>query len=355
MAGPQVRGDIKVSRNVQSRKVRQGVRVFKPTPTAATVTLTSGDPYTISLEPTPTTVPPTTATAGIVQLPVVSAGSVISTGSGNDLISTPTGPASGIGTEFRIHNTSNFDAVIQDSGTNSVLVGGLPSGNTAIAYCTDATTSTGVWNVYVVDAAASQLTPRNIPFTAAEGTSATGSISISGTSTVAGAVSLTFSPTSGTQLTTTDNLAIGTTAVQAITALLAALNADTGFLEFYTATLNGTTQIDIASVDNGTRFNAATLDVTVPTGLTGTDGTLTGGSDGSWTRDTPNSESFFSIPQVRHQRGLDPIFSVYENDTANGTRSEVLIESTVTTATGEIRIIVNITPLGIFAGSVDVL
>ena len=355
MAGPQVRGDIRVSRNVQTRKVRQGIRTFTPSSGEIEVKVAAGDGYSILLN---TSAP---ARAVTVTLPTVSTATSEATATVGGTTNVPIGPGAGVGTEFRITNSTGMDAQIHNFGNVSVLTGGLPNGQTAIAFCTDATTTAGVWSVYIVDAASSSLTPRNVPFTEPVGTAASGSVTVTGTVTVVGVATLAFTNVgSASYNVSSTNLGIGTTAVQAVSALVTALNSDAGFTEFYVASADSGTpgQLNVNAVDNGTTYNSTLLDITVPAGLVGTDGTITGGAGGSWTLDESNANDpffYFSIPRVRHQRGLDPIFSVYEQTAGEATRSEVLIDSTVNPTTGEIRILVNTVPEGRFAGSVDIL
>ena len=350
MAGPQVRGDIKVSRNVQTRKVRQGTRNFAAVSGTATLNLTSGDPYSVVIGVS------TDSTGAVIRLPAVVAGSAEGPASASDpQIHTPIGPQSGIGTEFRITNLSSGSVPINDSVGSPQLTGGLPSGNTAIAFCTDASTAVGVWHVYVVDASSTNLTPNNITFDAGVGTKATGTVTLAGASTATGTITVSFTNVAGTTYSVVSNISSGTSSTAAAIIVANDLNSDANFQEFYTATANASV-ITITSLDNGALFNATAVNaVSTATDLTSVGTALASGTAGSWTHDIPNNIYTFTVAEVRHRRGIDPIYEVFEHEVADLDRVKVLIESQVTILTGTIVITVNDTPSGRFAGSVDVL
>ena len=368
MAGPQVRGDIKISRNAQVKKVRQGLLTFVPNTDNPTLTLVSGDPYTIIVNASS----PIMATT--VTLPQVATGSSIPANPNNaTVVNTPRGPESGVGTEFRIVNNSGADLPVRDSSPSNIVT--IPSGNTSVVYCDDASTAPiGLWKNYIVDAATAQLTPRNIAFDGTVGTIASGDITITGTaSTVMGTITVSFTRTSGEVYSvTTANLPTGTTPAGtsnmnftdgAAFAIVQALNNDRTFPEFYIASVSpeGSAVISVEALDTGSTYNAGDFTITTPAGLGASSNKVDGGGGGSWRAgtSTDGSDVFeFRIAQVRHQRGLDPVYQVFEDVTnSNGIllRSRVLIDSNANSATGELVIQVNTAPIGIFAGSVDVL
>ena len=230
MAGPQVRGDIIVTRNAQVKKVRQGVLEFTPTASINSYSIVSGDPYSIIVNEG------TESISTTLFLPVVSGASSSSSTSTDTtvVVNRPIGPVSGVGTEFRISNSTSLNLSIVDSAGG--LIETIPRNNTSIIYCDTATDTVGTWKSYIVDAAQAQNTPTNVPFDADVGAISTGTITFAGTTTVAGVVTLTVETSGGLMQTlTTANLSSGTAASVAASNLINIINGNETFRQSYRA------------------------------------------------------------------------------------------------------------------------
>ena len=365
MAGPQVRGDIVVTRNAQVKKVRQGVLEFTPTASINSYSIVSGDPYSIIVSEG------TESISTTLFLPVVSGASSSSSTSTDTtvVVNRPIGPVSGVGTEFRISNSTALNLSIVDSAGG--LIETIPRNNTSIIYCDTATDTVGTWKSYIVDAAQAQNTPTNVPFDANVGAISTGTIEFAGTTTVAGVVTLTVETSGGLMQTlSTANLSSGTAASVAASNLINIINADETFRQSYRAYVDETNSalLHIEALSTGGEFNATTFTVTQPTGLTSNPTGLMNGLSGSWRAGTDDNGFAifeFLIYQATHGKGIDPVYQTFEiatDEDGNSIRRKVLISSSVhagTTTTnpltGLITLEVNTMPSGTFAGAVDIL
>ena len=157
MAGPRVRGNLRVDRVTDTLRLQQREQIITASTTA--VALTAGSPYETIVVGTP---------AQTINLPQVSSGI----------------DEAGIGTEFRITNNATGAVTIQLNDGSSVGTGAtLNSTRTAIVFCTalgtvPGTLANGTWKVVILDAAstASRTDPDVFTFdaTTSWGTAAAG-------------------------------------------------------------------------------------------------------------------------------------------------------------------------------------
>ena len=161
MAGPTVRGDIKVSRNVLANRIRKRIESVVSISGTTGIQLTVANAATIIV--TALTVPANT----FVRMPVVSPDSAATSGNS---IGLPLGPAAGVGTEFLIVNQSGASINIRDNGgTGTSTNNNYSINNTeaAILVCSAVASADdvcGSWDIVRVNQATGSIDTQDITF-----------------------------------------------------------------------------------------------------------------------------------------------------------------------------------------------